>query len=154
MDATTLEDILYHIHNWFVYDQIGTGYCEITGGTLPASVSAKLLEGQWYRIEGSVLNDGLHQHPDEELSDETFDGTITSLAIPRPLLRLAQRIQDYIDQTAEATVAARTSPYQSESFDGYSYSLKSGNGANSASGGLTGWQSEFMSDLNAWRKPY
>ena len=153
MDATTLEDILWHIHNWFERESV-TAKVEIAGGELPASVSERLLEGQWYRIEGSYLNDGLHQHPDTELSDETFDGTITLLAIPRPLLRLAQRIQDYIDQTADATEKARRSPFQSESFDGYSYSLKSGNGSNSASGGLSGWQSEFAGELNAWRKPY
>ena len=153
MDATTLEDILCHIHNWFERESV-TAKVEIAGGELPASVSERLLEGQWYRIDGSYLNDGLHQHPDTELSDETFDGTISLLAIPRPLLRLAQRIQDYIDQTADATEKARRSPFQSESFDGYSYSLKSGNGSNSASGGLSGWQSEFAGELNAWRKPY
>ena len=153
MDATTLEDILWHIHNWFGRESV-TAKVEIAGGELPASVSARLMEGQWYRIEGSYLNDGLHQHPDTELSDETFDGTISLLAIPRALLRLDQRIQDYIDQTADATEKARRSPFQSESFDGYSYSLKGGNGSNSASGGLSGWQSEFAGELNAWRKPY
>ena len=153
MDATTLEDILCHIHNWFERESV-TATVEVTDGELPASMSAHLLEGQWYRIDGSVLNDGLHQHPDTGLSDETFEGTITTLAIPKPLLRLAQRIQDYVDQTADATAAARRSPYQSESFDGYSYSLKSGIGSNSGSGGLTGWQSEFAGELNAWRKPY
>ena len=154
MDAATLEDILYHIHNWFERSRIDANGCVIEDGELPASISARITEGQWYRIEGSLLNDGLHQHPADDLVDETFGGAISLLAIPKPLIRLAQRVQDYIDQTADATEKARRSPYQSESFGGYSYSLKGGNGSNSASGGLSGWQSEFAGELNAWRKPY
>lgn len=154
MEAETLEDILYHIHNWFERSVIGAKGCVIESGELPASISAQISEGQWYRIEGSMLNDGLHRHPDLSLVDETFDGKVSLLAIPKPLIRLAQRVQDYIDQTAEGNEKARRSPYQSESFGGYSYSLKSGSGSNSASGGLSGWQSEFAGELNAWRKPY
>lgn len=153
MDAATLEDILYHIHNWFERESFAAP-CEISNGELPASVASRIANGQWYRIEGSYLNDGLHRHPDVSLSDETFDGTFSLLAIPQAVLRLAQRVQDYIDQTAEATEAARRSPYQSESFGGYTYSVKGTNGSNSASGGLSGWQAEFAGELNAWRKPY
>lgn len=154
LDAGTLEDILWHIHNWFVRDSIPVRTCCIDDGSLPTSITDRMLEGQWYRIEGSYLNDGLHQHPDTGLGDETFDGTISLLAIPRPLLRLAERIQDYIDATTEASQKALRSPYQSESFDGYSYTLKDGSGADSASGGLSGWQAEFAGQLNAFRKMY
>lgn len=152
MDAGTLEDILYHIHNWFERDAVPVRGCEIQDGALPASVTSGMVARQWYRIEGSLLNDGLHQHPATDLEDETFDGTVTSLAIPRPLLRVAEEIQEYIDATADARQTALASPYASESFDGYSYELRSDLTANSGSQGLTGWQAEFASKLNTWRK--
>lgn len=154
MDAGTLEDILYHIHNWFEREAIPVTGCEIQGGALPASVTSGMVARQWYRIEGSLLNDGLHQHPAADLEDETFDGTVTSLAIPRPLLRVAEEIQDYIDATADARQTALASPYASESFDGYSYTLKGDLTANSGSQGLAGWQAEFASRLSPWRKMY
>ena len=147
MVAGILEDVLYHIHNWFVRESISSNV-RIEDGSLPASVSSHLLEGQWYRIEGSVLNDGLHKHPADDLTDETFEGTVTTLVIPRPLLRVAEDIAAW----QEANGKAVDGPYASESFDGYSYSLKSDSGANSGSGGLSGWRLAFRDRLNPFRK--
>lgn len=152
MDAGILEQVLYHIHNWFERESFTVSGCEIVGGSLPDSVTSLMLENQWYRIEGSYLNDGLHQNPDNELSDEEFDGTVTLLAIPKALLLLAEEIADWIEATNEASQKALRSPFQSESFGGYSYSLKGSGGANLASGGLSGWQAEFAGRLNPWRK--
>ena len=150
MDAGILEQVLYHIHNWFVYDTIDTGQCEISDGSLPASVS--IPDGAWYRIQGSMLNDGLHQHPDTDLSDETFDGTVTVCAIPKALLNVVDEIADWIDHYNTAREGLQDSPFASESFGGYSYSIRSDLTANNGSGGLTGWQAEFASRLNPWRK--
>lgn len=151
MDARTLEQVLYHIHNWFSYDELNVR-CAISDGQLPASVS--IPEGAWYRIEGSLLNDGLHRHPAEDLRDETFDGTITVCAIPNALLDVVEEIEDWQQAYNSGRDKALGSPYASESFDGYSYSMRDYTGANSASGGLSGWQAEFASRLSAWRKMY
>lgn len=150
MDAGILEQVLYHIHNWFVYDTIDMGHCEIAGGSLPASIS--IPDGAWYRIQGSLLNDGLHQHPATDLTDETFDGTITVCAIPKALLNVVDDIADWIDHYNTASEKLQDSPFASESFGGYSYSIRSDLTANNGSGGLTGWQAEFASRLNPWRK--
>lgn len=155
MDAGILEDVLEHIHNWFERESITVSGCEISDGSLPASVTSGMIARQWYRIEGSYLNDGLHQHPADDLTDETFSGTVTKLAIPRPLLYIVQEIEDWLELGKDAREKALASPYASESFDGYSYSLRSDLTANSASGGsagLSGWQAEFASRLNPWRK--
>lgn len=148
MDAGLLERILWHIHNWFERETITLGECTITDGSLPASVADSMLEGRWYRIEGSYLNDGLHQHPDYDLADETFSGTISLLAIPRPLLLVAEDIQAWIEENGSAA----DGPYASESFGGYSYTLKTDGGAQGGSGGLSGWRLAFRDQLNAWRK--
>lgn len=154
MDAAMLEQVLYHIHNWFERKSASVSGCEISDGLLPASISDAMPEGQWYRIQGSMLNDGLHQHIAGDLVDETFDGTITLLAIPKALLSVVDEISDWVDDTREADRAARKGRYQSESFGGYSYSLKGDSRSNSASVGLTGWQAAFAGDLNPWRKMY
>lgn len=160
MDAGTLEQVLYHIHNWFERDAMSVTDCEIQDGSLPASVSSQIPLGAWYRIEGSYLNEGLHLRLDEfpegeseGLTDETFTGTVTVLAIPHALLLVAERISDWAAANAEAMSKAASSPYQSESFGGYTYSMKDfGGSSGSASSGSGGWQSAFASDLNPWRK--
>lgn len=155
-DAVTLEQVLAHIHNWFIRETLSLSGCEVVGGQLPASVTRGLMPRQWYRIEGSYLNDGLHQHPAADLEDETFDGTMSLLAIPRPLLEVVDRISDWVALNGEATSKALASPYQSESFGGYTYSMRSdltgGSYSSSGGGGLTGWQAAFRSDLNPYRR--
>lgn len=152
VDAVTLESVLSHIHNWFVRGTASVRGCAISGGELPEGVAGGILDGQWYRIEGSALNDGLHLHPDTELLDETFDGTISTLAIPRPLLALSEEIGEWIEDTKEADKAKRSAKYRSESFGGYSYSVGDDSRSGSGNGGLNGWKAAFAGDLNAWRK--
>lgn len=159
MDAGILEQVLYHIHNWFVYDET-SGYIDIQGGSLPASVSVP--EGAWYRIQGSLFNDGLHQQPADDLTDETFDGTVTTCAIPKALLDVVDRIADWLDEAEtmrslyrNARQKASEAPYASESFDGYSYTIGTGTAPDLASDGSTrmpDWQAEFARELNPWRK--
>ena len=150
MDAGLLEDVLSHIHNWFVREKVTVSGLEVSDGTLPASVTGGMLDGQWYRIEGSYLNDGLHQHPATDLEDETFDATISLLAIPNGLLRVVEDI----DAWQEANGSALDSPYASESFGGYTYTLKDGIGSQNGSQGLTGWRLAFRDRLNPWRRMY
>jgi hypothetical protein len=161
MDAGTLEKVLYHIHNWFPVGFAQVVDCEIADGELPAPYSSSMLDGQWYRIQGSIMNDGLHRHwvtypegEESDLVDETFSGTITLLAIPKPLLSVAEEIDEYIQDTREADRAARSAKFRSESFDGYSYTLRDDSRAKNGSSGLTGWQAAFASDLSPWRKMY
>lgn len=63
MDVGILEQVLWHIHNWFVRDTISVKTCCIDDGSLPTSITDQMLDGQWYRIEGSYLNDGLTRTP-------------------------------------------------------------------------------------------
>ncbi len=137
-----LEQILTHLHNWFQTDiRHGTYTIQDGGITLPF-----LRSGQYFRIMGSVFNDGLHRYgPDMELlEDETFDGSIWALAIPKGVVELSGEIAEWQEKYGAVTA----SPYTSESFAGYSYS-KSG-GAEAGSTG--GWQGAFRGRLNPYRK--
>lgn len=137
-----LEQVLMNIRNWFpVKGGIHSGTFTIKDGgiTLPF-----LADMQYFRICGSVFNDGLHQYNVLDLVDETFNGTIWALAIPKAVIELADEIQKWQEKNGEAA----SSPFSSESFGGYSYSKAT----DSASGGAVTWQSAFRSRLNAYRK--
>lgn len=108
-----------------------------------------LQPGQYYRIIGSVFNDGVHKYGDTDdlLADETFDGAVWEMRVPPDVAKLSADIDKWCADNA----ASLYSPYQSESYAGYSYSLKSG--ASSASdGGAFGWQQQFASRLKPYRR--
>ena len=137
-----LEQVLMHLKNWFLVPggiHEGTYTIEDGGIALPF-----LANGQYFRICGSVFNDGLHQYPASDLKAETFEGTVWALAVPQAVIELAAEIEAWQKKNGDAS----TSPYQSESFGGYSYSKAT----DSATGGAVTWQSAFRSRLNAWRK--
>lgn len=143
-----LEQILMEIHNWFRVrdstDGIHSGTYTIENGGIALPF---LQDGQYFRIMGSLFNDGLHRYgPDmKALTDETFDGAIWALAIPKSVVELATEISNWQKKYGDITA----SPYSSESFGGYSYT-KSG-GANE-NGGSGGWQAAFRAQLNPYRK--
>ena len=137
-----LEQVLMNIRNWFpVKGGIHSGNFTIKDGgvTLPF-----LADGRYFRICGSVFNDGLHQYNVLDLTDETFNGTIWALAIPKAVIELADEIQKWQKKNGDASV----SPYQSESFGGYQYSKAT----DAETGGAVTWQSAFKQQLSAWRK--
>ena len=137
-----LEQVLMNIRNWFpVEGGIYSGTFTIKDGgiTLPF-----LADGQYFRICGSVFNDGLHQYPAGDLKTETFDGTVWSLAVPQAVIELAAEIESWETKNGDAA----RSPFAAESFGGYSYSKAT----DSASGGAVTWQSAFKKQLSAWRK--
>lgn len=145
-----LTEICQYLHNWFNRKPDGSDYpkysgvFEIVNGELDMD---DLAEGQYFRILGSLFNDGVHKFGDA-LTDETFDGEIWSMGIPQDVVKRAEVISEWMEKYGGADSTAM-SPYQSESFDGYSYSKQQGS---SASGGGVNWQSVFGADLAPWRK--
>ena len=88
-----LEQVLMNIRNWFTVEggiHSGTFSIKDGGITLPF-----LADGQYFRIIGSVFNDGLHQYPATDLVDEEFSGVIWALAIPPAVVDLADEIQKW-----------------------------------------------------------
>jgi hypothetical protein len=100
---------------------------------------------QYFRIVGSIFNDGVYCFNEElELEDETFDGAIWLMAVPKAVLEIAKEIEDWQNEYGNAL----KSPYQSESFGGYSYSKASGKNG----GGAVTWQDAFATRLNLYRR--
>lgn len=107
-------------------------------------------ENQYFRIVGSVFNDGVYKYTDDlELTDEAFHGSIWLMAIPAEFLSLVAEIEAW--QTKNGSVdSAAMSPFQSESFGGYSYSK--GAGSSSGAGSSITWQNAYKSRLNIYRR--
>lgn len=137
-----LEQILDFIHNYFI-KEVYRGTFKIENGILVVDF---LLDGQYFRINGSLLNEGIYQYPANDLKDEEFKGEIWSMAVPKSITDLAIEIEAWQNEYGDKL----NSPFQSESFGGYSYSKASG--TDSKGNSLTTWQGVFGSRLNAYRK--
>lgn len=115
-----------------------------------------LQDGQYFRIIGSSFNDGVHKYNDTEdvlRDEETFEGAIWAMAVPPAVIALADEIEAWQAKYGGLESEAM-SPFNSESFGGYSYT-KAGSSGASAMGGSknTGtWQAVFRARLNQWRK--
>lgn len=101
-------------------------------------------DGQYFRIVGSLYNDGIYKAPANELTDEEFDGAVFALRIPPAFVRLADDITSWQAENG----AAATGAFKSESFGGYSYDR----GTDPVTGGGVSWQSIFRREINRWRR--
>ena len=136
-----LTELLAEIRNYFeVPNGRHFGKFTISGGSIaPLDF---LQEGQYFRIVGSVFNDGVYQYPATSLTDEVFEGAVWAMSLPPDLIALTAEIEEY-----NKSDAGKASPYISENFGGYSYTK-----ATDASGAPIGWQKAFSRRLKRWRK--
>lgn len=141
-----LTELCAELKNYFLRDReadIHYGEYTISGGSIDLPF---LLNGQYFRIVGSVLNDGVYQYPADGLADEVFTGAVWAMAVPPAVIALAADIEAWNTANAEALA----SPYTSESFGGYSYT-KATTGGVGTNGAFT-WRDQFASRLSKWRR--
>jgi hypothetical protein len=145
-----LTDLCQELRNWFDRARyIGRITLDAEGGVFCNGVAVGLLEGQYFRVIGSIFADGVHKYPDTETLAETFDGAVWAMAIPAPVLALSADIAEWRKQYESADGFAM-SPFVSESVGGHSRS-KGSTGGRAASNSAS-WQNAFAARLNAWRK--
>lgn len=144
-----LTELCKEIKNWFEYAKF-FGTFTIENNVITGNYS--LQENQYFRIVGSIFNDGVYKYDENlQLIDETFNGAIWAMAVPSEVIALADDIKAWSDKYQSIDSFAM-SPYNSESFGGYSYSKSSG-GSSSGNVDLSGtWQGAFADRLNHWRK--
>lgn len=142
-----IEHICDYIHNYFVIrNGKHRGKFTVAGGSLLVDF---LLPNQYFKVVGSIFNDGIYQYGVDTLTDETFIGEVWAMGVPPALLALAEEISAWMDKYGGVV----ESPYSSESFGGYSYTKATGaSGNNSEVQPGAGWQAVFASRLNHWRK--
>ena len=161
-----LEQILAHLNNWFVrYSYTGNVTVSADGAVLAPSEAAAILQpGRWYRILDSDFHDGVYQVPEEEPEEEpeekeeaeaeepeeeqgeTFYCTLWALDVPPGLLSIAAEMEAWQAKYGDVM----SSPYQSESFGGYSYSKAGVSSSNS--GTATVW-TQFADVLAPYKRP-
>lgn len=141
-----------YIHNWFTSDKRGNAYSRWNGDftITDGAMELPLLDGQYFLIVGSKLNDGVHKYPADDLMDETFTGTVYECIIPRTVLDIVAEIEEWETKNADAL----SSPYQSESFGGYSYTKGGASSGENALGNGNNWESVFGYRLTPWKKLY
>lgn len=145
-----LTEVCEYLNNYFWEKKI-RGNFTITDGNIEV---IGLKSGQYFRIIGSTFNDGVHKYPitaSNKLVDEEFKGEVWAMAVPQTVIAILQEIEAWQSKYGKASSPA-LSPFNSESFSGYSYS-KSGGGA--ASGGSSigaSWQDIFGGRLNKYRR--
>lgn len=110
-------------------------------------------DGQYFRIVGSLYNDGVWQNGSQfsdGMTDEVFDGQVWLMAPPKDFTDLADEIEQWIERFGDAAL----SPYAAESFGGYSYTLRGTSRRNESARDHedASWQTAFKRQLSAYRR--
>lgn len=135
-----LSELCAEIRNWFEVDKV-FGKFTVEDGSI--DLTGVVRNGQYFRIIGSLFNDGVYQYPVDSLVDETFEGAIWPMAVPPAVTTLASEIGEWAGKYNGISV----SPYTSENMPKYGYTKAVGsNGI-----GVT-WREVFAKRLNQWRK--
>ena len=166
-----LQECLEFINNFFVPLKAEKREYTISGGVITPDFGAE--DGDRFLICGSRRNDGVYTWhadvigtDDDErippatqggaetikaagLQDETFAGTIRVMSVPPAVIALSGEISTWVENNS----AVLNSPMQSESFNGYSYTLKSG-GNGTGGGALTWHDTPAGRRLERWRRSH
>lgn len=147
-----LTEICHEVNNYFRRDVHSQNF-SVVDGNLVGIPDGFLQEGQFFLIEGSIFNDGVHKWlATTSLQDESeFSGNVWALAIPQEFQDLVAEIADWNEKYG-GTDSVALSPFSSESFGGYSYSKNSGGGSSDGSSDGANWKTVFASRLSKWRR--
>lgn len=147
-----IDEVCGYIKNFFLMrNGVHRGTFTVTNGNIDCDF---LLENQYFRVVGSVFNDGVWKYPSADMESETFSGEIWAMGVPPAFIALCSEIEEWQEKYGGVS-SVNMSPFSSESFNNYSYSKRSGSGGASGSGGgdspMT-WMDAFRTKLTRWRK--
>lgn len=147
-----LNEVCAYLHNYFDmndnHEKLPSWEGEFTIQDGIIDLSGKILDGQYFRIQDSIFNDGVYEYPALELKDETFNGKIQAMAVPKDVLKIVADISDWMERYGGANSSA-LSPFASESFGGYSYSK---GGSTNDNQNTPAWSVLYGGRLSRWRK--
>lgn len=145
-----LTEICAEIKNYFTYENDKhIGDFSIVEGLIVPSFD---ISTDYIRIVGSHLNDGVHKLSDADLVDEgEFHGAVWVMSPPKAFLELVKEIEDWQAKNG-ALDSPAMSPFNSESFGGYSYSKSGGSASGGSSSAGASWQAAFATRLTMYRR--
>ena len=138
-----LSEVCAYLRNYFYHGEPTIGKIEIVNGALKEPYGLKA--NQYFRIVGSMFNDGVYQYPLTTLQDETFNGAVWDMAVPPELISLISDIEAWQTKYGQSV----NSPYAAESISATGYSRSK---CSADSVGSIGWQNAFSKMLARWRK--
>ena len=146
-----LTEICGYLHNWFCEDEdivVGTIVVGDSEITVPYGV---IQPGQYIRIVGSVFNDGVWKYGEAEFTPEEYEGALYLMKVPKKVIDIAQEMSEW--QSKYGGVNSKSmSPFNSESFAGYSYSKSAGGGFGEGQADPNSVFSVYGARLAQWRK--
>lgn len=143
-----LTNICQYLHNYFEYEK-HFGLISIIGDVVFCDgEEIEMGEGQYFVLFRERYVIGVYQNGDE-LTDKTFQGSVWLMDIPDAILKANQWAEQWMEKNGGVDSAA-SSPFQSESFGGYSYS-KGNNSVGKVGVGLFD-QANFVGMLAPYRK--
>lgn len=146
-----LTELCHEVNNYF-RREIHSQTFSVVNGSLVGIPEGFLQQGQYFRVIGSIFNDGVHKYPATDMKNESsFNGAIWALAIPQEFQSLCAEIEAWNEKYGGAESAAM-SPFNSESFGGYSYSKSSSFSSSSSDTDKSTWQGVFDTKLRKWRR--
>lgn len=139
-----MQKILDYLHNYF-YTFGEKGLFNIVDNQI--TVKGKYIQGQYIKLEGSIMNDSVYKvisYSENKITvegaiNEEFKGIIYSLAVPKELIELETKIKEYEANKTKSDII-------SESFGNYSYSR-----ATNSNGDIADWKDVFKTDLKPYR---
>lgn len=145
----TVELLMRECNNYFFkWKEVGT--FTIADNKI-SGFKGNYLVGQYIRLKGSILNDGVYkiesisnnQITVTGLNNEVFEGVIFGLSVPKDFVELSSKIDDHIK------TVPKNANKVSESFNNYSISYATG-----SSGKVLEWQTIFSDSLKDYRNVY
>lgn len=146
-----LTEICAEIRNYFTYNSDKHfGDFAIVNGAIAPSLS---ISTDYIRIVGSHKNDGVHKRGTDGkfalVDEDSFHGAVWVMSPPADFIALVAEIEAWQAKNGGVDSQAM-SPYNSESFGGYSYSKSGGSGGSSS--GAADWAGTYARRLNIYRK--
>lgn len=141
-----LTEICAYLHNYFDYER-HHGNITIVGGVIFCNGNEIMLEeGQYFALFRNRIPLGVFN---EVPPDKTFEGSVWLMDVPQAVLNADKWADEWMKQNGGAD-SASNSPFQSESFGGYSYNK--GSNSNGKGGMSVFDNAQFNRMLYPYRK--
>lgn len=146
--------ICQYLKNWFSDDQPKKlGDFQIESGVISTDTGEDigLQSGQYFRVIGSVFNDGVWKEGSTSgMVDESFSGAVWLMALPKEIEALDAEMEEWMTKYGGVD-SPNLSPYDSESFAGYSYKKATGS-SSSGNNVLNDCFSAFSTRLRLYKR--
>lgn len=151
-----LFEVCSYLKNFFLSDYVN--YTDIYKGTFTITnggiaLPESIVTGQYFRILGSKLNDGVYSNTTKGLEDlvsETYTGQIWAMYVPKRFVKLCEDIDAWRSKYEDIN-NANMSPFTNESVTGvYSYTKGTANGSDGSTSAA--WEKVFKSRLSPYRR--